>query len=254
MSRTLVAALVCLGLAPPALAQEPVSDGPVATAPEATARPVSAPTAERLGAPTDDYGYVAWCYGAVSGYVDQYEKTMPEVIRIERAFPTPSTEENIAKVYPEQRDSAVKQLATFRDAMTAAEKASPRSLAAAAQQGLSRGRGIWSGSALVTKAQLAQFWMGWTPPAECDARAKTLIAKSALFGQALAGNAPPAPVEASAPVAEAPPAEPAPAAAEPPAPVAQAPSAEKASSIDSLLNAAASGQGASADAVLRGRK
>src|SRR4051812_15408979 len=110
MSRTLAAALLCLGLAAPAFApafaQGTPADGPVATAPEAAARPVTPPTAERLGAPTDDYGYVAWCYGAVSGYVDQYPNAMPEVIRIERAFPTPSTEENIAKVYPEQRDTA----------------------------------------------------------------------------------------------------------------------------------------------------
>lgn len=228
MSRTLAAALLCLGLAAPAFAQN-ASEAPVATAPEATARPVSPPTAERLGAPTDDYGYVAWCYGAVSGYVDQYQNAMPEVTRIERAFPTPSTEENIAKVYPEQRDIAMAQLNTFRDAMTAAEKASPRSLAASAQQGLSRGRSIWSGATLVTKAQLAQFWMGWTPPAECDARAKTLIAKSNLFGQALSFNAAPAPAEpaAAAPasidaVLAAPPAE------TPAADVAQAPAPEPA--------------------------
>ena len=39
-------------------------------------------------------------------YVDLYDRAMPEVIRIERAWPTPSTEENIAVVYPEQREEA----------------------------------------------------------------------------------------------------------------------------------------------------
>src|SRR5690606_7998310 len=74
--------------------------------------------------PSDDYSFVGWCYGAVAGYVDLYEATMPEVERIERAWPTPSTEENIKVVYPGQRANAREQLGQFRQAMTAAEKAS----------------------------------------------------------------------------------------------------------------------------------
>src|SRR4051812_37513079 len=41
------------------------------------------------GAPTDDYGLVAWCYGALAGHMDLYKRAMPEVERIERAFPDP---------------------------------------------------------------------------------------------------------------------------------------------------------------------
>ena len=39
-------------------------------------------------------------------YVELYDRAMPEVIRIERAWPTPSTEENINEVYPAQREEA----------------------------------------------------------------------------------------------------------------------------------------------------
>jgi len=216
MPRTLLAAVMFASTAlagiGPAMAQDaPQSTAPVATArserPVQTPAPAPQPTPSLIAAtsaPTDDYGYVAWCYGAVSGYVDQYDVAMPEVIRIERAFPTPSTEENISKVYPEQRDAARESLKAYRAALTAAEKASPRAINAAGAQALNRGRAIWNGASAVSKAQLGQFWMGWAPPADCDTRAKTLEAKSNLFGQALSFNATPVPeTPAAAAAAEA---------------------------------------------------
>ena len=140
-------------------------------------------------APTDDYGYVGWCYGAVAGYVDQYDKAMPEVERIERAFPTPNTEENIKVIYPGQRANAREQLKVFRAAMIAAEKASPRPLQTEGSAAISKGRSVWAASSLVNPAKLGQFWMSWTPPSECESRAKSLQAKASLFGQALKFNA-----------------------------------------------------------------
>ncbi|HYG27363.1 MAG TPA: hypothetical protein VD906_10685 [Caulobacteraceae bacterium] len=166
-------------------------------------------------APTDDYGYVGWCYGAVAGYVDHYEKAMPEVERIERAFPTPSTEENIKIVYPGQRANAREQLKLFRSAMTAAEKASPTPIQTEGAAAIAKGRAVWAASTLVTPAKLGQFWMSWTPPSECEKRAKSLEAKASLLGQALKFNAEEAPAPAPAEtVAEAAPAEAAPAATE----------------------------------------
>jgi hypothetical protein len=248
MARIAATALICLSLALPALAQ--AQDAPIAT--QAAPKP---PPETPTSAPTDDYGYVAWCYGAVGGYVAQYDKAMPEVARIERAFPTPSTEENIAKVYPEQRDAAKASLILYRQALTAAEKASARPINAVGAQAVARGQAIWNGASIVTPAQLGQFYMGWAPPADCDTRAKALEAKSTLFGQALTFNtvAPPAAPAVEAPVVEAPVVEAQPTVAPAEiAPVAPTPAAP--SSIDTLLDAAASGQGASADAVLQGAK
>ena len=191
-------------------------DGPVATA--APRKQDVAPLPIQGGpvsAPADDYGYVGWCFGAVSGYVDLYDRAMPEVIRIERAWPTPGTEENIREVYPAQKRDAVASLALFRRAIEAAEKASPTPIAPQGAAAIKKGRGVWTGATTVPKAQLAQFWMSWSPPAKCEETARALEARSNLFGQALTAN-----TAVAAPVAAAPPPEPA------PVPLAEAPLAE----------------------------
>jgi hypothetical protein len=181
-----------------------VSDGPLATA--IPRKQDVAPLPIQGGAvtaPTDDYGYVGWCYGAISAYVDLYDRAMPEVIRIERAWPTPSTEENIAVVYPEQREEAKRNLLLFARAMEAAEKASPAVIQPQGAAAIKRGRAVWTGATNVPKAQLAQFWMSWSPPAKCAETAKTLEARSLLFGQALTYNAKGATAIVAAPPPEA---------------------------------------------------
>jgi len=186
--------------AAPAPTAEP-SDGPMATAVPRKQDVAPLPIqGGAVSAPTDDYGYVGWCYGAIAAYVQLYDRAMPEVTRIERAWPTPSTEENINQVYPAQRDEAKKNLALFARAMQAAEKASPSPIQAEGATAIRRGRAVWTGATSVPKAQLAQFWMSWSPPAKCEETAKTLEARSLLFGQALTYN-----TTAAAPVAAPPP-------------------------------------------------
>ncbi|MFZ0266446.1 hypothetical protein [Caulobacter sp.] len=183
----------------------PVSTAPTATAPPARTTPANTP-------PTDDYGYVGWCYGALGGYADLYDKVMPEVTRIEKAFPGPRGYAAAMKEYPAMRDQARKDLLVYRSAIVAAEKASPRPISEYGAAAVKKGRSVWAGSEQVDKARLAQVWMSWSPPGDCETRAKTLETKSALFGQALNYNvkkdsAPsatePGPAaEAAAPVAE----------------------------------------------------
>lgn len=139
--------------------------------------------------PSDDYGYVAWCLGAQTRFDELYDTAMPEVIRIERAFPTPSTEDNIANVYPAQREAARRNIVLFKQAMEAAEKASARPLQAHGVAAITQGRNIWTPATLGAKATLAQFFMSWAPPARCEDTAKTLLERSQLFGQALQANA-----------------------------------------------------------------
>ncbi len=114
---------------------------------------------------------------------------MPEVIRIERAWPTPGTEDNIRTVYPAQKRDAIASLELFRRAIEAAEKASPTTIAAQGAAAIRKGRGVWTGAGSVPRAQLAQFWMSWSPPAKCEETARALEARSLLFGQALTANA-----------------------------------------------------------------
>jgi len=203
-------------------------DAPVSTAPTATAPPPR--TQPAATAPTDDYGYVGWCYGALGGYVELYDKVMPEVTRIEKTFPGPDGFNAAMKEYPAMRDQAKKDLLVYRSALVAAEKASPRPISEYGGAAVKKGRSVWSGADQVDKARLAQVWMSWSPPGDCETRAKALEAKSNLFGQALNYNvkkdaAPVAPSAESAPAAKTPPpaAEPA---APTPAPVADTPTAK----------------------------
>ena len=63
----------------------------LATKPEPA--PAAAPAEDRLptGAPKDDYQFVAWCYGALRGYLDLHDEVMPEVKRIETTFRRPGS-------------------------------------------------------------------------------------------------------------------------------------------------------------------
>jgi hypothetical protein len=187
-------------------------DAPVSTAPTASAPP--ARTTPSATPPTDDYGYVGWCYGALGGYVELYDKVMPEVTRIEKAFPGPDGFAAAMKEYPALRTQAQSDLKVYRSAIVAAEKASPRPIAEYGATAIKKGHSVWGGSEQVDKARLAQVWMSWSPPGDCDSRAKTLETKSNLFGQALNYNVKkgdPAPAPAPAPT----PAEAAPAAVMP---------------------------------------
>ena len=193
-------------------------DAPVSTAPTASAPPPR--TQPAATAPTDDYGYVGWCYGALGGYVELYDKVMPEVTRIEKTFPGPDGFAAAMKEYPAMRDQAKKDLTTYRSAIVAAEKASPRPISEYGAAAIKKGHSVWAGADSVDKARLAQVWMSWSPPGDCETRAKTLETKSTLFGQALNYNVKKAAVPAEpAPEAAPPAAEPE--AAAPAAPVAE---------------------------------
>lgn len=196
-------------------------DAPVSTAPTATAPPPR--TQPAATAPTDDYGYVGWCYGALGGYVDLYEKVMPEVTRIEKTFPGPDGFNAAMKEYPAMRDQARKDLVAYRSAIVAAEKASPRPIAEYGAAAIKKGRSVWTGADQIDKARLAQVWMSWSPPGDCDTRAKALETKSNLFGQALNYNVKKGEAPVAAPALPTPEPEAAPLAAEAEAPTLAAP-------------------------------
>lgn len=167
--------------------------------------------------PSDEYGYVAWCYGALGGYASLYDEVMPEVTRIEKAFPGPDGVEASLKTYPELRAQARKDLKTFASAITAAEKASPRPISEYGGSQVKRGAAIWQGAGSIDKARLAQMWMSWSPPGDCEKRAKALEIKSSILGKALNYNAVSATTQAPPPETQAPASAPSAAEASPPA-------------------------------------
>jgi len=191
-----------------------------AGAPEAAA-PAEAPTAvaaaeDRLpaGAPRDDYQFVAWCYGALRGYLDMHDEMMPEVTRIEKQFRKPGTKlEDDLKVYAQMQKDGRAQLKTFQATLTAAERASVRPINTVGANAVRLGRQIWNTGPEVTKARKAQEWMSWSLPARCETVSASLETRAKLMGATLRVNeeieaAPAAPEPAPEPAPPAKPDEP----------------------------------------------
>ena len=131
------------------------------------------------GAPTDDYGLVGWCYGALAGHMDLYKRAMPEVERIERAFPDPAvpTEEAL-KTYSDQHAEGEAELKRFSDALDAADKAQPGKHDAARKAAIGFGHDAWKGAENASDRNLAQLWMSWELPSRCEPTANKLVAES----------------------------------------------------------------------------
>jgi hypothetical protein len=156
-----------------------------AQAPEAAAPAPPAPVEDRLpaGAPRDDYQFVAWCYGALRGYLDMHDEMMPEVTRIESQFRKPGTKlEDDLKVYAQMQKDGRAQLKTFQAALTAAEKASVRPINTLGANAVRQGHQIWSTGPEVTKARKAQEWMSWALPARCETVSASLESRAKLMG------------------------------------------------------------------------
>jgi hypothetical protein len=173
-----VLALLAAAPAPMRLAQ---ADAPKAEAPQATAPAAPAPRPDVLpaGAPEDDYGFMGWCYGALSGHVELYPTVLPEVKRIETAYPAPG--ESIDKIlagYASQNDRGKVLLTRYGKALDA-EEARGQTGGASRQDAIAKGRDTWAGSDKADPRTLAQLWMSWGLPGRCDATAKRLTAAKA---------------------------------------------------------------------------
>ena len=166
-------------------------DEPVATAtpsPQATVIPAQAE-------PATEYELVAWCYGALGAHMGLYEVAMPEVERIERRFEnTPGSADADIAGYATQHEEGRKELALFRRAMEAAEKASIQPLQETGVAAIRKGEGVWTGVRMADPKFLAREWMSWGLPERCSTTAEALEAKAGVLGQALSFNAP-APTE-----------------------------------------------------------
>jgi len=169
------------------------ADDPAAAA----AAPAQQAVVRPPGAPTDDYGLVAWCYGTLRGYLELHDQVMPEVTRIESTYRRPGSRlsEDLA-VYDQMERQGKKSLAAFARAMEAAEKASLKPLNAQGAVAVQKGRSVWAAAGNVSKARLAQEWMSWTLPAACETTATSLEQRAKLAGTAFQVNAEPDPLAA----------------------------------------------------------
>ena len=181
-----IASLFALALA--------AAEGPVTTSPElrgqipagaAPAPIASVPVRDAeipASAPTDDYGFVAWCHGALTGHMELHDRVRPE----------------LDKVSPGADDSKLTQageeyLALYARALKAAEKASPANIHDRGAQADAAGYRIWAAArAAEPRTQMWSYLM-WELPARCETVARKLEERSSLLGEALrpAPNAPP---------------------------------------------------------------
>lgn len=170
----------------------------------------AAPAGEPLpaGAPSEPYALTAWCYGAMSEYLDVYERVKPDLRAIDKMFG--SSQPNEAAPYSADMSAARDELKVLASAVQSAEKASVTPIAPQGAEEIKLGRSIWLSAESKSNRELARAWLSWAMPDRCDSTARSLAANSALFGQALKYNA--------ATVGE-PPAAPPPAQSAPPRPL-----------------------------------
>jgi hypothetical protein len=123
------------------------------------------------GAPTDDYGFVSWCYGALDEYLAIYPRIIPDLKDIDKTFGSPVHED-----VPYAKDAVLehKALDRFAAAMRATEKASSQPIADQGQADVAQGRGIWAKVEVLPSRQLADAWLFWGVPVRCETTAKSL--------------------------------------------------------------------------------
>ena len=158
----------------------PASEAPVATTnvtPDVQANADAVARGETpfpAGAPTDDYGFMAWCYGALSGHVALYDKALPEVKRIEAEFPEPGRSiDQVMDDYTAQHQLGHKLLETYSRVLDI-EEATGRTHGHKRAEVVARGRNVWKGAESSDPRTLAQTWMSWALPGRCHATAARL--------------------------------------------------------------------------------
>jgi hypothetical protein len=161
------------------------AQGPAAAEPETPATASSPASSSAIdesdipkGAPTDDYGLVAWCRGALTGHMALYTLVKPEMKSMERPGEV---------AYDEKSDAAQMQagreyLALYARAMQAAEKTDPKLIT----RGLalrSQGEGIWTEAKAAAPRKRMWSWLMWDLPGECEVSANRLLGAPTLRTQ-----------------------------------------------------------------------
>jgi hypothetical protein len=151
--------------------------------------PPVAPTAPKAvpeepvppGAPSDDYGFVNWCSGALSGHMALYQQVKPELDSLPDSRP-----KETATLDAEQMKAGREYLALYKKATDAAEKASPRAINERGAAERQRGDAMWNTARNATDRKAIMWtWLSWELPGRCETAAERLYEKSLLSAQAL---------------------------------------------------------------------
>jgi len=164
------------------LAADPAADAPVSTVSASVVAPVELQPA---GAPTDDFAFVAWCHGVLSGHMEIAE-------RVQSILPMDEVQQKIGKAYIKGYEQA---LALAPQGGQAGE----RERAKAARESGFRN---WDKARAAELQIAADTYLGWQLPGKCEHAAKRIAGRDDLFS--LAPTL--ADLEADAPVGRAAPA------------------------------------------------
>jgi hypothetical protein len=159
--------------APPAAPPAPVATKASLPAPENSGE---LPT----GAPTDDYGFVAWCHGALVGHMELYDAVKPELAKLERSKTEAAAN---AKLDKEQTEAGREYLALYGRALLAAERAAPNGIHERGVAADAQGYKLWAAARAAEPTTRMWAWLTWELPARCEIAANRLEEKSSLFAE-----------------------------------------------------------------------
>ncbi len=172
-----------------------VDDAPIATAPGFRAvsslppeqRPVPATGVENepmpVGAPPDDYGFVAWCAGALTGHMELYPVVRPALDSLPDEHP-----EQAHLADAEMLKAGREYMNLYRQALAAAEKASPTPLRPRGEATVARGHAIWDPVRVAEPKIRMWSWLNWSLPGRCETSAERLYQTAMTQGEARGVN------------------------------------------------------------------
>jgi hypothetical protein len=151
--------------------------------PQAAAPPPAAPPAEEPlppGAPSDDYGLVSWCSGALAGHMALFQIVKPELDKLPDNRP-----KETAVLDAQEAQAGREYLALYKRALDAAEKASPQDISERRAVTQRMGDSIWIPAREADPRTRMWSYLGWELPGRCETAAERLYEKSLLSAQAL---------------------------------------------------------------------
>ncbi len=216
-----------------------LQDAPsAATTPPAAAEPAAASAAPALtSAPADDYGFTAWCRGALTGHMELGAAAAPEIARVEQDKANKLLEGKSgaeadriraslakdvareAELDTEQQKAGKMYLALYQSALEAAEAAGANH--SQGEEDAGQGYRIWSAARAASPQTQMYSYLMWELPGRCETAARALKSHSGLLGAAFKRADAQAPQDAPTPPA----ADPAPAADAPAPPATDTPAA-----------------------------
>ncbi len=119
------------------------------------------------GAPSDDFGLVAWCHGALRGHMDLAEQ--------------------IGEADEEQQTIGREYLASYDAALRAAPQSKTTDGARTAAAARQTGYNSWAAARTAQNKDTQKFtYLGWQLPGRCEHAAKRLGGNADLLGAAMA--------------------------------------------------------------------